>query len=121
MNEIQILEHEEFVRRYRANEIRCHVSLSAAMHVCDSVKEAGGCVHQGSKTVGCLLPLVGIALLFFTDWWIGALCFVFGLIVSNAVRRTAGQNVIDLALKDENRYHQLIEAKIIEIEAVKPS
>jgi len=115
------LEHAEFVRRYRANEIRCHVNLSAAMHICDEVKEAGGCVHQGSKAIGCSLPFLGIVLFFVTDWWKAVLCILLGIIVSSAVRKTAGQNVIELALRDEASYQRLIHRNVILVDEVNGS
>lgn len=110
------LEHDEFVRRYRANEIRCIVNKSTAMQVCDNVPAAGGCAHQTTKAIGCVLPLAGLVMFFFTDWWKALLCIIVGAVWCSAVQRTAGQNVVELTLKDAAFYERMLANNILRVE-----
>ncbi len=108
------LDHDEFVRRYHAKEVRCLIDRSAAMHVADQVKEVGGCAHQGCKVMGCLLPLAGLVLLIFV-WPLGLLFIVLGSFLIQGLRKTACQNVIALALKDPVFYKSVIESGVMQL------
>lgn len=109
------LEHSEFVHLHIAREVKCLVNLSAAMHVCDALPGMG-CVWQGSKSLGCLLPLAGIVLMFVTKWWIGLLCIVAGGLWSNGVRATASQMVVKRALEDPVFYLHMVSKGILVVE-----
>ena len=112
------MEHTHFVREYRSGRLQCQVNQSIAMHVCDSqlMPKRYRFAHHFWKGAGCLLPLVGIAALFFAPWWVGVLLIFGGVaIVIPAVRQSAAQNVLAYALEDAAFYEQMVSEGIIRI------
>jgi hypothetical protein len=108
--------HFYFVEGYKAGHIRAHVDLSRAMHVCDrhpALSKSQRFAHNFWKNVGCLIPIVGLAGFFFIGWYSLAIILVAPMLVFPAVRRSAGDFVLETALIDDAFYYQMLQAEVL--------
>ncbi len=88
------------------------------MHVCDNKDLMPGrfrIAHHFWKAVACLLPIVGIVLLFFLPWWIGIILILLGIILMPAVQRSAAQFVLQRALEDADFFEAMQETRILRV------
>jgi hypothetical protein len=110
--------HDEFVSGYRAGKLTAHVNRSLAMHVCDRKDLMPGSqrfAHQFWKGIDCLLPIIGLILLFFLPWWIGAIMIVAGFISMPILQKTAAGFVLDHALEDEAFFNAIQQADVLRV------
>jgi len=110
------ISHQKLVEGYWDGRIRIYVNMSRAMHVCDRdtrLPKRVKFTHHLWENTGCLLPLVGVVLFFFVEWYWTAGAVLLGVITIQAARKTSAQSVRDLALENEAFYHDMIKMHVI--------
>jgi hypothetical protein len=113
------MEYSEFVNSWKQQSHNVTVNRSKALQVMNRgiLPKQYQYAHIFWTWVWILMYPVGIALMFFTKWWIGLIFLIFvpGTI-STAVKKSAMQFMIDHALENPEFYKFAIEQEIIILE-----
>jgi hypothetical protein len=113
------ISHEKFVEGYNSGQIKAHVDRSAAGYFF----EQKGLISDSHRRKQAFIRflffggiILGVALLFFTSWYYGAISIVFGVFMANRAQGAAVEGLLSAAINDRGVYELAIENKALVIE-----
>ena len=108
MNQVH-LTYNQFVTRYKANEITVLVDIQTAHAVLEKYGPANWRWTIKILTFLIIIGfLAGIILFFFVKWWIPIIIFFCSGITSNAIRKESQKALIEESLKSFNLYQAAV-------------
>ena len=104
--------HEEFVKAYKAGEIKASVNLNNAITLLrhSSVPRETQIVYAIWTMIWLLTFPAAIICFIWVKWWVALIIFLVGLSLPNAMRNSACKDVLEQALEDESFYNIAIES-----------
>ena len=110
------MEHNEFLDRYNAGMLTVHIDKKVAGHRLQSLLPSAIRLRQANRrAIGFLGLIVGIALVFFMQWWIAAMVLLGSCAFLAYIRKATTRGVLAAALKHPTVYNAAIEAGVLKI------
>jgi hypothetical protein len=115
------MDHAEFVRKFRGNEIKANIDKSKA----GFFYRRPGLMPQHLRKRQAMIRtfafggiFAGIALFFFTPWWLALLVLLGGLSQFPRAQKAAAAGVLEASLADPRVFEYALSGKVLEISEV---
>lgn len=112
-----MMEHSEFVQAWNQGQLDVDVNRTKALHIANSkmLPKRYQAAHIFWSWIWLLSIPAALAVMFLYKWWVGLLILVLVPILSNSIKKSAMQFMIDHSVENPEFYQYALSEDVIRI------